>query len=193
MSDLAINSKAIASTYSTQTNTNNTNSTTRTSNTTDANGNTRTTSASSELNMESFLQLIVAQMQNQDPMNPTSQDTYMTQLAQLAMVQSINDMAQTSVITYAASLSGKEVTVANVKSNNEIEEVVGTVTGVGFYNNEPILYVDGKAYSMSQLLAVGKLPEIPQQGGSSTETGDSEDNEDNANSETETPDETQSV
>lgn len=187
MSDLAINSKAIASAYSTQ---QNTKSTDRTSNTTDANGTTRTTSASSELSMESFLQLIVAQMQNQDPMNPTSQDTYMTQLAQLAMVQSINDMAQTSVVTYAASLSGKEVTVANIKSNNEIEEVQGTVTGVGFYNGEPILYVDGKAYSMSQLLAVGKLPELPEEGGDSEDGADTGEGE---NSETETPEETQSV
>lgn len=184
MSDLAINSKSIAAAYSTQ---QNTKSTDRTSNTTDANGTTRTTSASSELSMESFLQLIVAQMQNQDPMNPTSQDTYMTQLAQLAMVQSINDMAQTSVVTYAASLSGKEVTVANIKSNNEIEEVQGTVTGVGFYNNEPILYVDGKAYSMSQLLAVGKLPELPESDTDSTETDKGE------NSETQTPEETKSV
>lgn len=143
--------------------------------------------------MESFLQLIVAQMQNQDPMNPTSQDTYMTQLAQLAMVQSINDMAQTTVVTYAASLSGKEVTVANITSDNKIEEVVGTVTGVGFYNGEPILYVDGKAYSMSQLMAVGKLPELPEEGGEGdggeggTDTGDGEDGG------TETPEETKSV
>lgn len=187
LSDLTINSKAIASAYSTQ---KNTSSTDRTSNTTDTNGTTKTNSASSELSMESFLQLIVAQMQNQDPMNPTSQDTYMTQLAQLAMVQSINGMAQTTVITYAASLSGKEVTVANIKNNNEIEEVVGTVTGVGFYNGEPILYVDGKAYSMSQLLAVGKLPELPEEGedgDGNTDTGEGEDGG------TETPEETQSV
>lgn len=184
LSDLTINSKAIASAYSTQ---NNTSNATRTANTTDATGKTRT-SASSELSMDSFLQLIVAQMQNQDPMNPTSQDTYMTQLAQLAMVQSINDMAQTSVITYAASLSGKEVTVANITSDNKIEEVVGTVTGVGFYNGEPILYVDGKAYSMSQLIAVGKLPELPEEGGEGgTDTGDGEDGG------TETPEETKSV
>ena len=110
--------------------------------------------------MDTLMQLIVAQLQNQDPMNPTGQDTYMMQMAQLAVVQATNSMAQTTATTYAASLVGKEVTVVKFTDNGKkSEEVVGTVTGVAFLGGQPILYIGEDAYSMGQLIAVGKLPE----------------------------------
>lgn len=120
----------------------------------------QTQGSSSDLSMDTLMQLIVAQLQNQDPMNPTGQDTYMMQMAQLAVVQATNSMAQTTATTYAASLVGKEVTVVKFTDNGKkSEEVVGTVTGVAFLGGQPILYIGEDAYSMGQLIAVGKLPE----------------------------------
>ncbi len=120
----------------------------------------QTQGSSSDLGMDTLMQLIVAQLQNQDPMNPTGQDTYMMQMAQLAVVQATNSMAQTTATTYAASLVGKEVTVVKFTDNGKkSEEVVGTVTGVAFLGGQPILYIGEDAYSMGQLIAVGKLPE----------------------------------
>ncbi len=114
-----------------------------------------------EMSMQTFLQLMVAQMQNQDPMNPTSQDTYMVQMAQMASLQAMTKMSEVTMMTYGASLAGKEVTVGEVDPKGEMKEIVGTVTGVTFYEGQTILYVDGKPYSMDQLLAVGKLPPPP--------------------------------
>lgn len=114
-----------------------------------------------ELSMQSFLQLMVAQMQNQDPMNPTSQDTYLMQMAQMASLQAMTQMSEVTMMTYGASLAGKEVTVGEVDKNGKMQEIVGTVTGVTFYDGHTILYVDEKPYAMDQLLAVGKLPPVP--------------------------------
>lgn len=48
-----------------------------------------TTSATVDKNM--FLQLLVAQLQNQDPLNPTDSTTFVTQLAQFQnLEQSVN-------------------------------------------------------------------------------------------------------
>jgi flagellar basal-body rod modification protein FlgD len=49
------------------------------------------TSASSDQNM--FLQLLVAQLKNQDPTQPMDGTTFVTQLAQFQQLESTNNMA----------------------------------------------------------------------------------------------------
>src|SRR5580700_3098941 len=49
------------------------------------------TSASADQNM--FLQLLVAQLQNQDPTQPMDSTTFVTQLAQFQQLESTNNMA----------------------------------------------------------------------------------------------------
>jgi flagellar basal-body rod modification protein FlgD len=49
------------------------------------------TSASTDQNM--FLQLLVAQLQNQDPTQPMDSTTFVTQLAQFQQLESTNNMA----------------------------------------------------------------------------------------------------
>ena len=33
------------------------------------------------------------------------------------------------------------------------------ITGSGLYQGETVVFVDGKAYSLSQIMAIGKIPE----------------------------------
>ncbi len=121
---------------------------------------------SSTLSMDSFLMLMAKQLQNQDPMNPTSQDNYMMQLAQMAVVEAMTSMTQVSVSTYASSMVGKEVTVADYDSQGNLTTVNGTVTGIALYYDEPVIYIGDKGYSMSQLMSVGKVPETSDSGDS---------------------------
>ena len=114
---------------------------------------------SGTLTMDSFLLLMAKQLQNQDPMNPTSQDNYMMQLAQMAVVEAMTSMTQVSVSTYASSMVGKEVTVADYDSRGNITTVTGTVTGIALYYDEPVIFIGDKGYTMSQLMSVGKVPE----------------------------------
>ncbi|MCQ4726578.1 flagellar hook capping protein [Anaerotignum faecicola] len=111
------------------------------------------------MDMSSFLQLMAVQLQNQDPMNPTSQDDYMMQLAQMVTVEAMTSMVQTSVTTYAASLVGKEVTVAAYDANGNYKTEVGVVTGVALFSGEPFIYIGENAYSLSSIMAVGRVPE----------------------------------
>lgn len=110
------------------------------------------------LDMTSFLQLMAIQLQNQDPLNPTSNEDYMGQLAQIATIEAMNSMLESSTITYASSFMGKEVTLSYY-SNGEYKTEKGVVSGVGFYNDEPIIFVNGNSYKLSNIMGVGKLPE----------------------------------
>ena len=52
---------------------------------------TTSSAASASVNKNMFLQLLVAQLQNQDPMNPSDGTTFITQLAQFQQLeQSVN-------------------------------------------------------------------------------------------------------
>ena len=48
-----------------------------------------TTSTSTAPSQEVFLQLLVAQMKNQDPMNPTDSTQYVSQLAQFSELEQV--------------------------------------------------------------------------------------------------------
>ena len=134
---------------------------------------------SEELTMTDFYKLMAAQMQYQDPDNPMDTSELMAQMVQSKMITAIAQMTSISTTTYATSMVGTEVTVAEVdeKGVGTGEYTKGKVTGVVLGDN-PIIYVDGKLYSLSQIMSVGdvKLPgegeegegdgEIPQTDGS---------------------------
>ena len=118
------------------------------------------------LDSTDFLKLIAAQLQNQDMTNPMSNSEMMQQLSQMSSIQTmselkaaITNMNDIAVTNYSASLVGKEVTLAVENSKGELETKVGLITGTGLYQGETVVFVDGKAYSLSQIMAVGKIPE----------------------------------
>src|SRR6202012_5053061 len=78
--------------------------------------NTSSTS-NSVLDPQAFLQLLVAQLQYQDPTNPVDPSTFMNQTAMLSQVQTMNSMSTTlsSLVSaeqsqQATSMLGQQVT-----------------------------------------------------------------------------------
>lgn len=124
-----------------------------------ASSNAKSGSSNNVLEMDDFFKLLAAQLQNQDMMNPMDESAFMTQLTQMATVQAMTNMMDVSLTSYAASLVGKEVTVAKVGSKNEIIEIVGTVTGAGLYGGKQVIFVEGESYYLNQIMVVGRLPE----------------------------------
>lgn len=137
----------------------------------------------STLDMEDFFKLFAAQLQNQDMTNPMDTSEFMNQMIMMSTIQSITDITNVSLISYAASLVGKDVTVAQVGSGGKITEVYGTVTATGMYSGEQVVFVDGKSYKLSSIMAVGKLPEINSSEPTSSEANDNTGNGTGANSE----------
>ena len=105
----------------------------------------------SALNMDDFLKLMVAQLQNQDMNNAADSSQFTAQMAQFSMVQALTDMSKQAQTSYGVSLIGKEVTVKN-ESNNTV--VTGTVDSVNFLNGETQILVDGNPYATSSVIQV---------------------------------------
>ena len=108
--------------------------------------------------MTDFLTMMVAQFQNQDPENAASTTDMLNQMVQMSMIQAITNITDAATMIYSSSLVGKEVTVGQFDSDGKLQEIVGTVTGTGTYNGNPVVFVDGVSYNLSSILAVGRLP-----------------------------------
>ena len=113
---------------------------------------------STALDMTDFLTMMVAQFQNQDPENAASTTDMLNQMVQMSMIQAITNITDAATMIYSSSLVGKEVTVGQFDSDGKPQEIVGTVTGTGTYNGNPVVFVDGVSYNLSSILAVGRLP-----------------------------------
>lgn len=118
-----------------------------------------TSSDNLTLTMEDFLQMMIVQFQNQDIDNPASTSDMMNQLLSMSTIQAMATMTDAATMSYAASLVGKTVTIGEYSSGSGLKEIVGEVTGTGTYNGEQVIFVNGKSYSLSSIMAVGKLPE----------------------------------
>jgi flagellar basal-body rod modification protein FlgD len=121
---------------------------------------THSTSKSSgdTLNMTDYLELMVCELQNQTIDNTADTSEMVNQLVQMQVVQSITDITNAINSLYSTSLVGKEVTIGQYDTMGNLEQTVGTVTGVGYSNEEPIIFVGDKSYSLSAVMAVGRLP-----------------------------------
>jgi len=113
--------------------------------------------SSTSLSMTDFYELLAAQLKYQDMDNPADMSEMMNMMVQSQMIEAITNMAYTNTTSYAASLVGKEVTVAETDADGAYTgDIAGTVTGVVLGDN-PIVIVDGKSYSLSQVMAVGSV------------------------------------
>ncbi len=115
------------------------------------------------LSMTDYLTLMVQMLKNQDMDNTADMSQMMSQMVQMSVVQAITDISsivtESSSLNYAASLVGKEVTIGQYDNKNNIKEIVGTVTGTGTYNGEQVVFIGNDTYKISEIMAVGRLPE----------------------------------
>ena len=77
-----------------------------------------------KLNTGDFINLMMTQLQHQDPMNPTSSDQLMSQMSQIGQMQATSQLQTTmqtlttqSQIGAASSLIGKQVAGLDINSN----------------------------------------------------------------------------
>ena len=92
-----------------------------------------------ELGKYAFLQLLIAQMQNQDPLEPTDNTQMVTQLAQFTTIEELQNLGTTLNNMNAFGLIGKAVILEVGKSTDAT-----TTTTVGGYVDF-VKIEDGKA------------------------------------------------
>lgn len=109
------------------------------------------------LDKDAFLELLVAQMKYQNPMNPSDSNEYLAQAAQYASVEQLENMASSQqqlysmqLVSVATDLVGKEVTAIDPFTGSEVSGVVEVVR----FGAEPILVVDGYEVGLTNVVDV---------------------------------------
>ncbi|MEG2053765.1 MAG: flagellar hook capping FlgD N-terminal domain-containing protein [Oscillospiraceae bacterium] len=110
-----------------------------------------------EVNINDFLNMMVNQLKNQDFMNPVDDAQYLTQMAQFASMQQMQELAEYSKSNYAISLAGKNVTVAAIDKLGNLLTASGPVQKISLTNNEYKITVQGKEYTMDQIMEINGL------------------------------------
>ena len=116
------------------------------------------------LGMKDFITLLVAQLQNQDMMNPMDNAQFMGQMAQFSTLQAMNDLQEMSVTSYALSMIGKEIEGARIDQvTGQMIRESGVVTGVTLFEGRPIIYVGDTAFDLANIMTIGTFPkkELP--------------------------------
>ena len=119
-----------------------------------------TNSSMSNLSPTNFVQFLITEMQNQDPLNPTSSDTMLQELSEIGQLQSsttldtdLQGVMLQNQVGSASSLIGKEVAGTD-SNNNKISGVVSSVqvnsTGVG------LVLSDGSSLGLSGVTSIAE-------------------------------------
>ena len=103
------------------------------------------------MDKDAFLQLLVAQMRYQDPLEPTSNTEYISQYAQFSQVEQMQNMAGTMELQRAASLVGQEVYIKTTTSAGDTKYVYGRVDYVVYENGKAYLSIDEQLYSLDDV------------------------------------------
>jgi flagellar basal-body rod modification protein FlgD len=113
------------------------------------------------LDPQAFLQLLVAQLQYQDPTNPVDTSTFMNQTAMLSQVETMNSMSTTLTGLVAAQqaqaateLLGKTVTYTDASGNQQ----TGTVSSASLAATGPTLQIGTDTVPLTSVTQVTASP-----------------------------------
>jgi len=106
-------------------------------------------SVSGESMRDDFLELLVTQLRNQDPLDPVSQEDFTSQLSQFSMLEQLetlnanfSDMLGFQELAQGASLIGRTVSYRTATSNGLIE---GRVESIERNDEKVFVTVEGGA------------------------------------------------
>ena len=121
------------------------------------------TSGVGGLDSDAFLQLLVAQLRFQNPMEPTDGTALMQQTAQFTTVETLQAIAETQEalmgfqqVTLALGLVGQKVFAVD-ETGGQVE---GIVDGMRFTTDGPILEIGDVEVPLANVLSVETPPEI---------------------------------
>lgn len=102
-----------------------------------------------QLGEQAFLQLLVAELKNQDPTQPMDGKALISQLAQLNQTQSSQQMVTLQQESFASSLIGKTVT-----GSLNGAPLVGQVTSFAIKGSSVMLNVNGQPMNVTSVQQV---------------------------------------
>lgn len=113
--------------------------------------------AFSNITSNDFLQMMIAQLQNQDPMNPMDDSQLLQQISQIRDIQASTELTSTlgnltvgQNLASASALISKNVTALDSSGN----DISGIVQSVSMQNGQPQLVINGSNVSLSNIKSI---------------------------------------
>jgi len=108
----------------------------------------------SDLSVNDFFDMMIAQLTNQDFMNPVDDTQYLAQMAQFSTMQEMMDLCQYSKQNYVMSMLGKELTIGKNMIGGSTGSVTGVVEKIALEDDEYKIYIDGKPYDLNKVTQI---------------------------------------
>ena len=113
--------------------------------------NSTSKTSNSSLDKDAFLQLLVAQMKYRDPLEPTSNTEYISQLATFSELEEMQNLTSGMTLQRASSLVGQYVFMKVSDSTGNTSYPEGYVDYVVYENNKAYLSINETLYSIDDL------------------------------------------
>ena len=110
--------------------------------------------AGSKLDRDAFLNLLVMQLSNQNPLEPSSDTEFIAQLAQFSMLEQIQNLNTTFASSQSFGLVGKYVYVESASGEEGSELIFGKVDGVIKQDGIDYLLIGDEMYKASSVVGV---------------------------------------
>ena len=110
----------------------------------------------SKVNTDQFLRLLVTQLQNQDPLNPLSNEDFLTQLAQFqSLEETMETAANTKNLLLSQQLAAASALIGkDVLAGQGVDQIQGRVDKVIVSGGQVKLVVGGIAVDLSEITQV---------------------------------------
>lgn len=112
------------------------------------------TKGTTDLGQDAFLQLLICEMQHQDPLEPTTNTEWISQMATFSQLEELQALSKTTENTQIFSLVGKNVIVSTEDASGNTKLKEGIVDFISMSGGTAKFSIDGALYSMEELYSV---------------------------------------
>jgi flagellar basal-body rod modification protein FlgD len=124
---------------------------------------TQSSAQKTNISMNDFLLLVVAQMQNMDMNSAPDNGQFMTQMAQMASMQAMQELTAAYMSTMSVSYMGKYVKAEAVTNTGERAAAEGFVDRVNFNGGDAMVLVDNIWFRVQDIYELSvSAPEKPE-------------------------------
>ena len=112
------------------------------------------TRGTTDLGYDAFLQLLIAEMQHQDPLEPTTNTEWISQMATFSQLEELQSLSKTTENSQIFSLVGQNVIISTEDTSGNTVLKSGLVDFISMSGGTAKFSVNGELYSLNQLYSV---------------------------------------
>lgn len=133
----------------------------------------KTREVNNDLGKDAFLNLLVTQMSNQDPLEPTSDTEFISQMANFSTLEQMQNVSESIAEQTANQMIGSDITSAKVsdsEGNLSSKDIYGRVYGVTTINDIEYLNVMNYDDEGEYLVPVNEVQQVSSGSNATVET-----------------------